>query len=676
MDDDRSVIETRRVADSATVSRLLNSLIARAPLSPADVDAARALCEVTGAQPRETHLLALAIGVIHESRDRFDGLKDLNARLCALSAAAPTLPAPKQTGDDANWDLLLTHGVTLAALHNDAATSDIRNSAGCAVASVRANAETSNPSLQLLALTSALHACQATDLVQLRIEIDALAQRATDALPPDSAAAAHWWVERTLMEVFLFGLRPNADGRLDEFIARSEQALVLCNDRVCEFKHARSLFELSRLRNDFPAQSESLDRMQAAHAKLGGGRRALGLRLLRVQALAASTSGNAALAEQYARAALALASELHALDNELMALWSLLVSVLMPQAGRVRDAAEAARNGERYATAQHRQLMTVVAELLECRQYWEVDRALALERLARGLALAREINLTKWLTANPALAGWIAARAIEHGIEPDFCKALVVERGLPPPPDAPRDWPWKLRIQLLGGYSLEHDGTVEPVARTSEQRPHDVIQALAIAGPAGLTRAGLARALYGRSPPRDNTATNMALSRARKLVGDPSLIESDGQRTRLNPREVYVDLWALGALAETPESDPQTRCERALALYSGPLLDGFADHARHRLAIATARDRFVAVIESTLPALAPDAAKTILIRAIQGEPAEERLYRLLIENLLSAGEIGQAKEMLERYKIAMTETRGEPPSPHFLRAMTAAINAA
>lgn len=662
---------------SSTASRLANLLVSREPPSPGDVEDVRQLCTQAEGSSHERYFLALAITIIHEARDHFAGLAEANAKLIALANdSLPTAAIESEQLSEPAWRLIYQSGYTLALLHHGAAKHLIVDSASSlidAVASLSENPDESLASISLLALTSALTASHATNEHRLMLDIDTLAESAARRLPPESLATAHWWVERTLIENFDATQRRASEQRLAELLALSANAAAQTGDPIVGFKHARNRFEFARRTQDLSSQRDAITAMQAAYKRLGSRRRALGMRLLRMQALFALDDGDVTAAEHQARATINLAHTLAAQPNDLMAVWNLLGLILYASTERYGDAAAALRTAATHAVAQHRELLDAAAELLECRHLWNHDNAAALGKLRSGLSAARAVHYLNWFSLKPTIASWIAARGIEHRIEVEFCAQAIKQRGLAPPVDAPRDWPWKLRIQLLGGYALEHNADVAALPKTAEQRPHEVIQALAIAGPKGLTRAGLARALYGLNPPRDHTATNMALSRARKLVGDPSLIETDGQRTRINKNAVYVDLWALRAIAASNDDPPERRCERALALYAGPLLDGEADAARHRVAGAAARDLLVHVLEQALACLPHAATIALLIRAIEREPGDERIYQYLIELLLKSGEIGRSQEILTRSEVAIAEVRGQAPSEHFRRKMSAAI---
>lgn len=194
------------------------------------------------------------------------------------------------------------------------------------------------------------------------------------------------------------------------------------------------------------------------------------------------------------------------------------------------------------------------------------DEGAALGR-ALGL-LARHDLLYPALGTDPALAE-TAEAALAQGIEPAFVQRWIRGRGLPAPADgvAP-DWPHPLRLRVLGGFEVWIDGQRLTFEGKVQKRPLELLQALAVHGPAPVPVARLIDDLW---PELDGDAARKAfeaaLHRLRKLLGD------HGRALRLEAGAVQVDtglvgcdLWALRRLIDLPPA----------ALQSRPVLAGWA----------------------------------------------------------------------------------------------------
>ena len=472
------------------------------------------------------------------------------------------------------------------------------------------------------------------------------------------------------MEIFTFFTEHRAEPPVADLLALTERELVHQPDAVTRFKHCRNLFEWARVEKDVPKARQAIDALRAAHIAVGARSRALTIILLRAKATLAIDDGDYINAERLTRDAMAVADEITASANQWLALWSMLVKVLTAQ-DRAADAAAAADKGSTYALSQHHEIFTALAALLRARALWAQDFPTAVSHLRSALRMARLANYSQFLIVNPLMTAWLAARALDHGIEAPFVTEVIVRRKLVPPPDAGPQWPWAVRISLLGTCSIEGETVNLSDSGKAQQKPLDVIQLLAIAGPRGLDRANLARAVYG-SAMLDSPATlNMAISRARRLLGDDSLIDTQGSRIRLDVRRVYVDLWALEALKPASDEEASWQCKRLLELYAGPLLFGSANADKHRMAAATLRDRFVGLVVALVTKVGDDEAIEVLRQAITRERVAEALYRPLIERLAQQGEAAQAVELYQQLELALSQAYGVAPSERTQRMLEA-----
>src|SRR5687767_11614274 len=123
------------------------------------------------------------------------------------------------------------------------------------------------------------------------------------------------------------------------------------------------------------------------------------------------------------------------------------------------------------------------------------------------------------------------------------------------------------RLLLFGGATLEGDRG--PIAGRSAQRRRLGLLAILAASSRPVSRDKLIGYLWEES---DTDKARRLLSESvyviRKSLGEDALLSS-GNDLRLNPEVVSSDLAEFAALLQAGDD------ERAIALYAGPLLDGF-----------------------------------------------------------------------------------------------------
>lgn len=180
--------------------------------------------------------------------------------------------------------------------------------------------------------------------------------------------------------------------------------------------------------------------------------------------------------------------------------------------------------------------------------------------LAEAIARLARHDIVHPALGTDALLGETAAAALAHGVEPAFVQRWIRRRALPAPADtiAP-DWPHPLRLQLLGGFAVVIDGRPLTFEGKVQKRPLELLQALAVHGPAPVPVAQLVDDLW---PELDGDAArksfDAALHRLRKLLGE------HGNALRLEAGAVYLDatrigcdLWTLRRLADSPPTQWQ-----------------------------------------------------------------------------------------------------------------------
>jgi DNA-binding SARP family transcriptional activator len=298
--------------------------------------------------------------------------------------------------------------------------------------------------------------------------------------------------------------------------------------------------------------------------------------------------------------------------------------------------------------------------------------ARASEQLAALLADHRSQGNYVFLRSRPDLAARFADYALRHGIETDFVRTLIERNALVAPPDAGPEWPFRLRVRVLGGFVLARDG--EPVRFTgkTQQRPLDLLKLLVALGGRDVDSQQLTAALW---PDADGAAAKTSfdttLFRLRKLLEvDNALLLAAGKLS-LNPAVVWTDVQALEAAFETaqrPADDgksAQRASQRLLAAYPGTLLGTEDDPwiAKPRDAL---RARFVRTLLSLGERLEREGdwkdAIELYRRGLEADNLAESLYRGLMRALAAAGDQAEALIAFRRCRELLSIVLGVKPS--------------
>jgi len=231
----------------------------------------------------------------------------------------------------------------------------------------------------------------------------------------------------------------------------------------------------------------------------------------------------------------------------------------------------------------------------------------------------------------PDVLARLAALALERGIEVEYVRRVIEERGLVAPPEAATShgWPWPVQVRTLGGFELRRGGAPVSFGRKVPRKPLEVLQALAASG-GDVRERTLADGLW---PDADGDAarhaSQTAVYRLRRILGTPAMVAQGGGKISLDPRFVWSDAGALqrrlaagiAGLERVPIDPNELReeIERILDLYRGPLLP---DH--EAVWVVTARERLRAQVSRFL-----GAATRMLERAGEGGTAEALMLRAL-----------------------------------------------
>jgi ATP/maltotriose-dependent transcriptional regulator MalT/DNA-binding SARP family transcriptional activator len=357
--------------------------------------------------------------------------------------------------------------------------------------------------------------------------------------------------------------------------------------------------------------------------------------------------------------------------------------------GALRAADEAtalAPSFERKAFEQRRDLLQIEANL-EAGKTERVSK-----RLAAVLAGYRAEGQFVFMRSRPDLAARFANHALRHGIETEFVRTLIERNALVAPDDASADWPFRLRIRLLGGFDLVRDGLAVTFTGKAQQRPLDLLKLLAALGGVNVDSQQLTAALW---PDADGAAAKTSfdstLFRLRKLLDvDNALLLSAGKLS-LARSLVWTDVWTLeaafGAAQRGNESksvgtSAEEAAARVLAAYPGPLL-GADEHPWIVKPREALRTRFVRTLMRLGEQLeAKDDWKhaiDVYRRGLEADNLAESFYRGLMRALAATGDQAEALNAFRRCRELLSIVLGIKPSAetdHLYREIAAGVRPA
>ncbi|HEX5686154.1 MAG TPA: BTAD domain-containing putative transcriptional regulator, partial [Ideonella sp.] len=299
----------------------------------------------------------------------------------------------------------------------------------------------------------------------------------------------------------------------------------------------------------------------------------------------------------------------------------------------------------------------------------------ALGYLRQALAGAVRLQFNRFLFTVPGLAARLCQAALDAGIETEFVRATIRDRHLNAPDATRPDWPWRLRVQVLGELSIWRDGLPLRSAGKAQRKPLELLALLAAHGggpvDAGFVIDTLWPSLDADAP---KASLEMAVSRLRKLLDLPEAVLVADGNVALDPALVWCDASAFETLADelhhglaggAADATTTRQAERLVALYRDRLLgsetlSGRMQMARERLALRY--HRAVAAWGATLEARgAWPGAIALYERALTCDVLAEPIYRALMRVHLQLGERAEALRAYRRCRELLASVLGAEP---------------
>jgi DNA-binding SARP family transcriptional activator len=314
--------------------------------------------------------------------------------------------------------------------------------------------------------------------------------------------------------------------------------------------------------------------------------------------------------------------------------------------------------------------------LIEADDAIAAGRADGRERLAAAWARIRERRFYDTFDGYPAFGARLCALALAHGIEVDFVRSLIDARGIAAPPDAPDAWPWPVRIEALGGFTVYRRGEPLVFEGKAQKKPIELLQVLTALGGRAVAKDTLREHLWPDAADTAPAVLDVLVSRARKLLDDPLAIRVEEGRIGFDPSRVWLDVWAFDRDVEALQAvlraasdatvDVDALAQRLVARYRGPFL-GSAEPSRWSL---PARDRWQNRLRRSLAdagrhhAERGDLARAAALyeRVLEEDSLAEDLYRRLMRAYLAMGEPAEAARVYRRCRDMLSVQLGIPPS--------------
>lgn len=301
--------------------------------------------------------------------------------------------------------------------------------------------------------------------------------------------------------------------------------------------------------------------------------------------------------------------------------------------------------------------------------YEHLRAAFALGRVQGYARLTYQYN-------NPEIFAKLCCKALAAGIERDYARAMIRERGLLPPLDVPvpESWPWPIKVHALGRFAVHINDKPLKFDGKSKKKPLELLKALIAFGGRAVSEDKLAEALW---PDAEADAAARALTstlhRLRGLIGE-AMIERQGGALTLDARRCWVDVWSFERQLTTLESASRTQdpddsaklTDQLMALYRGAFLQGDIERPWALSAHERLRGKLLSLLESVgathARAQRHAQARRCFEKALEINPLAEGFYRGLMQINLAAGRHAEALSVYRRYRKMLALHFNCPPS--------------
>lgn len=378
---------------------------------------------------------------------------------------------------------------------------------------------------------------------------------------------------------------------------------------------------------------------------------------------------------QHARAALDITTLAGAVTTRALCL-RLMASVLSEQ-GDITAALACLQQARSLAPAGASRYLDYREHLLlASRALADKDIEGAKSMLQSALALARQegyANLVWW----PRTATRLFRFALLHNVEVDYVQTLIRKGDLACELPGIENWPLPIRIYALGRFEIVIDGVSLRATGKAQRKPLDLLRCLIALGGRQVSSSSIIRFLWPDSDGDASQATfDSAVLRLRRLLGRPDAILLSEGRLTLNPKTVWVDLWAFQRLSGKLDSSDllavgdgnvaEEIANSAFRLYQGHFL-GQEDETPWMLPM---REKLRSKFLRQLGAVGDywesleqwDKAADLYRRGLELDHLSEELYCRLMRLYQRCGQPASALEVYRRCRNMLSVVLGVKPS--------------
>lgn len=299
----------------------------------------------------------------------------------------------------------------------------------------------------------------------------------------------------------------------------------------------------------------------------------------------------------------------------------------------------------------------------------------ACEYLERAFRLSRERGILGCLSWLPCRLSILCQMALEAGIETEQVLRFIRRNRLRPlaPLSAGPEWPWPVRIFLLGRMAWERSDAEPSAGGKKARKSLELLFLLACRGPAGISREEAADTLWPETDgDRARQNIDTAVHRLRRMVGsEAAVIAADG-RLALSAECCWVDAWHFEWLIDRADGESdvgrkRSLLEKALGLYGGPVPEEINEIAPcfsfwERIS-AQWRHGTLALVSLLEACGEQGGAIRVCMKALALDDTAEPVYQALMSLLADNGRASEALRVFERCQNALSRKLGAAPGP-------------
>jgi DNA-binding SARP family transcriptional activator len=314
-----------------------------------------------------------------------------------------------------------------------------------------------------------------------------------------------------------------------------------------------------------------------------------------------------------------------------------------------------------------------------------------LRRLKQALSSGKRhhfIRLVWWW--NREILTHICALALEYEIEPDFVRLMIRAYRLRPASISPAAdaWFWPVEIETMGHFKLKIDGQYLPYRKKAKIVQLEMLKLLVALGPKPVSIEKVIAILW---PDKNNeqaaSAFSSTLNRLRVLLGSKDVIRVQEHKINLDPKCCNSDIRLFEHLidqAGSPDTNTKNQnrfhlYEKAVTAYKGRFLENESEKSWILEKQEDLKNKYLSVVMVVGAwyerQYKPNQALDLYKQALAFEPAEESLYRRLMNVQIKLKQNAEAVKTYLRCKKALHSVLGASPSEEMEKMYQQSIHA-